>query len=115
VLLTLQMPQLGKEMALGTIFRVLVAPGGSIERGSMLAEVRVDLSDIAEQNCAPISLFRIVAAESGWIRSFDAKPGDRIDVGGPLALASTERDEPVKGNQPARALRVSVGAVHYAA
>jgi predicted deacylase len=108
------MPQLGQEMTFGTLFRVLVAPGGSIERGSMLAEVQVDLSATAEQNCAPIFLLRIVAAESAWIRSFDVKPGDRIDVGGPLASASTIRDEPMTGNQPARALRVSVGVVHYA-
>jgi hypothetical protein len=109
MLLDLRMPQMSDEMVAGTIHKVLVGPGERLERGTPLLEVRVDLSEVAEQNCAPVFFFRMVAAEPAWLRSLEVKAGERRDVDGRLGVASSSRDEP--SNADARPLRLSVGVV----
>ena len=111
MLFGLQMPQMGEDMRWGVIRRVLVQPGARVELGTRLVEVEVDLSEVAEQNCAPISWFLIVAAESGWLRKMDGAAGDRRDVGSLLAIVSREEAEPLDGNRVDRPLRVNIAGI----
>jgi len=111
MLLDLRMPGFGDRMAEGTVHRLLIEPGARVDKGTRLFEVFVDLSAIAEQNCAPVFFFRIVAAESGWCRSVAVKPGDRRAVGEILALVSTTPDEAPESITGDRGLRISVATV----
>jgi pyruvate/2-oxoglutarate dehydrogenase complex dihydrolipoamide acyltransferase (E2) component len=114
MILRLQMPKFGEEMRDGTIHRLLASPGARLDRGTPLLEVRVDLSAIAEQNCSPISIFRVVAAESGWLRTVQVTEGDRRSVGGTLATIAERPDDQQEldeGEVPTRPLRVSVATV----
>ena len=70
-------------------------------------EVVVDLSAVAEQNCAPVSLYRIVAAESGWLRSLQVARGASYREGAVLGIVSATADGALDG-VPCRPLRVSV-------
>jgi hypothetical protein len=111
MLLALRWPELGRNMVHGTVHRVFVADGKSVDRGDALFELRIDLTDIAAQNCGPVSFFRIVAAESGWTRSVHVAAGEHCRIGDPLALLSTQADEPMHEDVVARGFRVSVVGV----
>ena len=109
MLLILEMPAVGARMREGTVHNVLVPAGVRIEKGVPLVEVRVDLSADANQNCPPISYFRIVASEAAWFRALDVSQGETRPVGAALARFTTLADEPLSGE--GRVLRVSVAIV----
>ena len=110
MVLRLQMPRMGYQMREGTIKKVLAPPGVHLERGVPLLEVRVDLSAVAEQNCNPAFIFRMVAAEAGWLRQVDVGVGDCRQVGATLAMVTTHPDE-VIAEAAMRPFRVSLGTV----
>jgi pyruvate/2-oxoglutarate dehydrogenase complex dihydrolipoamide acyltransferase (E2) component len=110
MLLEMDMPACGPAMTAGIIQRVLVTPGARVERGAGLLEVRVDLTEVAAQNCAPVFTFRMVSAEAGWVRDVAVQAGDTCPVGARLGLVSTESGEPVAPVRR-RPLRVSVATI----
>jgi pyruvate/2-oxoglutarate dehydrogenase complex dihydrolipoamide acyltransferase (E2) component len=105
VLLALSMPRMGKEMRSGTVMQVYVADGSRVAVGTKLADVRVDLSAVALQDCPPVYWFRMVAREKGWVRKLLTSTGETRTVGDLLALIGTEPDEAVEGT-PVREFRI---------
>jgi len=94
VLLRAELPVLGPLMQTGVIVAVHVAEGSAVTPGTKLADVRVDLSTAAPQDCPPISYFRLVAWERGWLRRWLVQPGDTVPTGACLALITSAADEP---------------------
>jgi hypothetical protein len=107
-LLELRMPRVGEAMKAGRVHKLLAAPGTRVERGTPLLEVRVDLTGVAEQNCTPVSYFRIVARESAVLRDVVAAVGDEIRVGDLLATLGPAEGGATEGVRP---LRINVGVV----
>ncbi|MGZ4125408.1 MAG: 2-oxo acid dehydrogenase subunit E2 [Actinomycetota bacterium] len=69
------MPSLGADMEFGRVTQWLVKPGDHIERGQVVAVVETEKADI------DVEIF-----ETGTVRELVAAEGDRIPVGGLLAL-----------------------------
>jgi len=69
----LALGQLSLSMETGTVAKWLVADGGAVSAGQVIAEVETDKA-IAEVEAPASGTLRIIAAE-----------GDTVPVGGPLA------------------------------
>lgn len=110
MILSLEMPRMGEQMASGVVEKRYVAEGSAIQPGSRLFDVRVDLGVIAPQDCPPVYTFRIVSREKGWVRQVAPSVGDLCKVGQVLALVSTEPQEPLTA-APGRHLRVTSAGV----
>jgi hypothetical protein len=97
-------------MNCGTVHRLLARPGDALRPGTALLEVRVDLGAGKAQDCPPIFYFRLIATERAHLRTLVVAPGDVLDVGAPLGVATTTPDETFDG--PAtRSLRTTSVAI----
>lgn len=94
MILSLLLPQMGAQMCRGTIHRVMTCAGDVLKPGTPLLEVRVDLGAAKAQDCPPVFHFRLIATERAHLRALLAAPGDQVEVGAPLAIATTSPDEP---------------------
>jgi pyruvate/2-oxoglutarate dehydrogenase complex dihydrolipoamide acyltransferase (E2) component len=113
--LDMRLTTINPNMSSGTIECCYVELGSPIKAGQKLFDLRVDLSSGFSQYCPPISYFRVVAREAGWLRKLLVKPGDTLNVGDLLAIFSTSSDES-EDNTPERPLRVTTaGIAHHAA
>jgi hypothetical protein len=111
MLLDLTLPAILEPEAETRVFRLLVERGARIERGTALLELQIDLSAVAAQNCPPVSHYRLVSLETGWVRAIVGSPGERRALGEQLMRVSTTVDEPVDGRPPARELRTSIAGI----
>jgi pyruvate/2-oxoglutarate dehydrogenase complex dihydrolipoamide acyltransferase (E2) component len=103
---------MGTAMTVATVVRWCAAPGAEVAPGSKLLEIKVDLSAGAQQDCPPVSYYRLVARERAWLRKLEAAVGEDRAVGAVMAILSTEKEESLDG-APARPLRAaSVGILH---
>ena len=75
MILSLNMPRLGDPVIHGLIDKIHVSEGCRIEAGSKLFDIRVDLSAVAPQDCPPVSYFRMVSREGGWVRRLTCASG----------------------------------------
>lgn len=112
MLFELRLTKINPNMAAGTIETCYVSPNSPVKMGDKLFDLQVDLSAGFSQYCPPISYFRVVARENGFLRQLFVKPGDSVDVGGLLAVFSETADEAATG-QPARALRVTTAGIAW--
>ena len=110
MLLTLALPQLNDLMLTGIIGTLHVAEGTEMTPGSKLLDVTVDLSDVAPQDCPPVSYYRIAVRERVWLRRLDVAAGDDVPTGTVLAHFSTDPDEPLDAPS-ARPLRVTIAGI----
>jgi pyruvate dehydrogenase E2 component (dihydrolipoamide acetyltransferase) len=78
-----RMPALGADMESGTVVEWLVAPGDQVHRGDVVAVVDTDKSVIDVECFA-----------DGVVNSLLVQPGQRVDVGTPLALIGAEEPVP---------------------
>jgi len=100
---------MGFAMKDGVIHAVLVERGAKIVAGTPLLEVRLDLTSSAPQNCAPVTFFRIVSRESGWMRTSLPVPGTVVAVDAELAIVSHGENDPI--DDVTRSLRITASAV----
>jgi hypothetical protein len=107
VLLELRLPRIVDAMAFALIDVAHVAEGGAVGLGAKLFDLTIDLSEAFAHDCPPVSHYRLAARDKAWLRRLDAGAGARLAPDAPLALFSTEPDEPLD-QAPARALRISV-------
>ena len=77
------MPQMGADMTEGTLVRWLKAPGDTIERGDIIAEIETDKATV-----------ELEAFEAGVLRQVVASEGDVVPVGEVIALLG-DADEPM--------------------
>jgi len=78
-----RMPQLGADMAAGTLTEWLRKPGDKVARGDIIAVVETDKGAI-----------EIEAFEDGVIDSLIVEPGTKVPVGTPLAMIRGEGEAP---------------------
>jgi len=107
VLLYLALPRIVEPMSCAFVDAVYVEEDARLGLGAKLIDLTVDLSAGAAHDCPPISHYRIALRDEVWARRLLVAAGDEVAVGAPLALFSTEADEPLDG-PPARAARISV-------
>ncbi|MBS0410295.1 MAG: hypothetical protein JSR86_10305 [Proteobacteria bacterium] len=110
MLLSLLLPQINPYMTDAIVGVVHAAEGAAIPVGGKLMDLTVDLSAAAPHDCPAISHFRVTVRDRAFLRRLDVARGDTPRVGQPLALFSTEPDEPLDG-PPARAVRVAIVGV----
>src|SRR5512134_3462273 len=77
------MPSLGADMEAGTLVEWLVKPGDRVTRGDVVAVVET------QKGAIEIEIF-----EDGVVERLDARIGDRLPVGAPLALIRGEGEVP---------------------
>jgi hypothetical protein len=110
LLLNLIVPRINDYMATAIVEKVYAADGQDLGIGAKLIDITVDLSAAAPHDCPPISHYRLVLREPARLRSVVVKRGDEPAVGAPLALFTTEPDEPLDAGD-GRPLRVTVAAI----
>jgi hypothetical protein len=110
LLLNLTLPRINPEMTAATIDQIHIARGAAVPLGGTLLDLTVDLSAAALHDCPPISHYRLVARDRAWLRRLEVSVGDTPEVGGWLALFSTEPDEPLTG-PAARLMRFAVAGI----
>lgn len=77
------MPSLGADMKVGTLIEWRVAPGQTVERGEVVAEVETDKGAI-----------EIEIWEDGVVHELLVEPGVEVPVGTPLAVVLGEAEAP---------------------
>jgi hypothetical protein len=112
VLLNLNLPRINEYMTAAIVEAAYASEGGEIAMGAKLFDLTVDLSAAAPHDCPPISHYRLVLREKAWLRRLAVKPGDEPLVGAPLALFSTDPDEPLDA-APGRAVRIAVATIMF--
>lgn len=110
VLLAFSLPRVNPHMSSAVVSAIHAKEGDALAAGSKLADLTVDLTAIAAQDCPPISHFRVVLRERAWLRRLLVARGDEVVVGAPLAWFSTEPDEPLDA-APAREARISIAGI----
>jgi hypothetical protein len=107
---TLVVPRISAPMTSALLEAVFPAVGTLVAVGAKLADLKVDLSDVAAQDCPPITHYRLVARDRAWLRELRAACGDEVPVGATIAVLTSEPDEPLD-SAPARVLRVTVAGI----
>ncbi|WP_348664022.1 pyruvate dehydrogenase complex dihydrolipoamide acetyltransferase [Chlamydia vaughanii] len=78
----LKMPKLSPTMEVGTIVKWHKKNGDKIEFGDVLMEISTDKAVLEH-----------TAAEDGWFRNIIVQEGTKVQIGSPIAVISTEKDE----------------------
>ena len=110
MLLAFALPRVNPHMSSAIVSAIHAREGDALAAGSKLADLTVDLTAIAAQDCPPVSHFRMVVRERAWLRELAVARGDEIAVGTRIALFSTAPDEPLD-TEPVRELRVAIAGI----
>jgi hypothetical protein len=110
LLLHLIVPRINDYMTEAIVEWVYPEQGRLLEVGAKLFDITVDLSAAAAHDCPPISHYRLVLRERVWLRRLTAARRDVVAAGAPLAIFTSEPDEPVDAD-PARPVRVAIAAI----
>ena len=89
MLSTILMPKLSPTMTRGEIAKWHKNVGQSIAPGDLLAEIATDKATIEH-----------TSIEKGWFRKILISEGQTVEVGTPIAIMSSEQDEPIEGYVP---------------
>ena len=111
MLFNLTLSRINPQMRTAVVSAVLAEVGTLLTIGGKLVDLTVDLSESAAHDCPPISRYRVVVRDKVWLRRLSAGAGDTVDVGGEIALFSTEPDEPLDGPIARQVRTASVGIV----
>ena len=108
-----KLPSIVAQMTGATIECLHAKPGEALKMGSKLFDVSVDLSSAFAQECPPISFFRVVMREPGYLRKLELTPGQFCKLDEVMAGFSTTPDEDLDA-PAARPVRTTVaGIVHH--
>jgi hypothetical protein len=113
VLLNLDLPRINPYADKASIRAVYATNDAALIVGAKLLDLTVDLSSaVILHDCPPISHYRLVLRDRVWLRRLDVAAGQTVGVGQPVALFSTDPDEPLDG-PPARPVRVTIAGVMF--
>jgi len=112
LLLNLNVPRINDYMASALIEAVHALEGQALAPGAKLFDMTVDLSLAAPHDCPPISHYRMVLREKATLRRLFVEPGEDVAVGAPLALFSTDPDEPLD-TAPGRMARTAIATIMF--
>lgn len=106
----LTVPALNPNMELGVIEALHQVVGAEVKAGDKLLDLSIMLGANFAQDCPPISYFRLVVRERAWLRAILVDEGNACRAGTPLALFSTEPDEPLAAasSRPLRCVSASI-------
>lgn len=110
MLLTLALPRINEYMTTARVTKIYAAEGAAFAPGTKVLDLRVDLSAAVPHDCPPVSYYRIALRDVAWLRRLATAPGELVDVGAPIALFSTEQDEPIDA-EPTRAVRITLAGI----
>ena len=110
MLLNLIVPRINDYMTTAIVEDVYADEGAVLAVGAKLLDITVDLSAAASHDCPPISHYRLVLREPARLRRVLVRRGDEPAVGAPLALFTTDPDEPLD-TKAGRPLRVAIAAI----
>lgn len=110
MILALRLPRIHELMTSATVEAVYARVGTLLPVGAKLADITVDLSAAAAQDCPPISHYRLVLRERLWLRALSVARGDDVATGATIALFSTASDEPIDA-APGREVRTSIAGI----
>ncbi|MEO8304049.1 MAG: hypothetical protein ABI724_08010 [Betaproteobacteria bacterium] len=110
MLLTLALPRINEHMTTAKVTKVYVAEGDALVPGAKLVDLRVDLSAVLSHDCPPVSYYRIAMRDVARLRQLAIAPGDLLAIGAPIALFSTEAEEPMDA-EPARPVRITLAGI----
>jgi hypothetical protein len=111
LLFNLTLARINPQMRNAVVGGVFAEVGTLLAVGGKLMDLTVDLSEAAAHDCPPISYYRLVVRDKVWLRRLSAGVGDTVEVGGEIALFSTEPDEPLDGPIARQVRTASVGIV----
>lgn len=92
-----------------TIIACHLPAGRAVTVGDALLDLRVEIGSAATRDCPPVSTFRIIMQEDGWLSELPLGAGDVVAPGTLLALISQQREEPPA--PPVREARTAAVAV----
>ena len=109
------LPQIVPQMTNARVECIYASVGDSLQIGTKLLDISVDLSSAFAQECPPVSFYRIVARDRGIIRLQDLVEGQKIDVGQVLSVITDTKEADT--NAPVdRPLRATIaGIIHHEA
>lgn len=91
---------------------VHAAAGDMLAPGAKLIDFNVDLSAGAAHDCPPISHYRLVLRERGWLRRLAVATGDPLMAGATIGWIGDAADTPLD-EAAARAARVTVASILF--
>jgi hypothetical protein len=112
LLLNLIVPRINDYMTTAIVEAVHAREGDKLDVGVKLIDLTVDLSAAAPHDCPPISHYRLIVRERAWLRRVEASRGDERSLGAPLALLSTDPDEPLDA-PIGREARLAIATILY--
>jgi hypothetical protein len=114
MILDFKLPAISPHMTEALIECLYATPGAPVKPGDKLLDLSVNLNNAFEQDCPPISFFRVIVREKAVLREFRAARGESRKLDEVVAIFSTDPDEPL--DQPAqRGIRVATaGIIHHA-
>lgn len=110
MLLTLALPRINEYMTSARIDQIHSDVGAALGMGAKFLDLTIDLSEIAEQDCPPISHFRLAVRDRVWLRRLQVARGDTIEVDAPIAWFTTDADEPLDV-APSRSVRIAIAGI----
>lgn len=110
MILSVTVPRAAAQASRATVHRLMAKPGDALSAGTPLFEIMVDLGNAGAQDCPPKVFLRLIATERAVLRTLSLAPGDTVEPGEMLGVATTSSDEGAAGT-PGRALRTTSIAV----
>ena len=107
--LAIHLPTLDSDHAFGRLAKLHARVGSRIEAGDVLADVTIDLSAGVTRDCPPVTTWRIVLQEAGWLREMLLSPDGLAPPGSIVALMSTDPMSPREA--PSRRARTAIAAI----
>ncbi len=112
MLYELRLPRVNPYMAAGRIECVHAACGSQLRSGDRILDLSIDLSGAFSQDCPPVSFYRLVLRETLWLRRISVPLGITCALDQPVAVFSSDPDEPTEG-EIARPVRVAAAGIVY--
>lgn len=109
MLLNIELPHFGGD-AKARVRAVHVREGDHVSLGVALLDVSVDFSAGISFDCPPVSHFRVLSREAGWLLRLTVARGGHLGSGTTIGLLGTTLDAD-PDEAPARPARLTVASV----
>jgi hypothetical protein len=112
LLYDLRIPKINPHMSGALIECIYAVSGTPMRAGDKILDLSIDLGQAFAQECPPISYYRLVLRENLWLRRLEVTAGVSWDTARPLAIFSSDPDEPTDAT-PGRTVRSAVAGIVY--
>lgn len=110
MLIGVPLPSFGTAFVTATINALHVSTGTFLTAGTALLDISVDFSGGVAYDCPPISHYRVVMRDAGWLVRLPFEKGQAVRPGTLVAILGTEADEPPDGRIE-REARVTLASI----